>query len=229
MVRYSKQVKEKARGLVAGGMSPKEAAHELGVNYYTLWEWVSKARPRRQEARRARVTEESHKEKRRAYHRNYARQKMAQEPYFARRMSLTCLTGQAIRSRWKKRDGKAADLLGCLPSWLAGRWDEVYGARWEERYLICHRRPCSSFDLAVAAHQKVCYNWRNLTLLPKKEGYTRDVEWSAEVEKLWALSMRSLGYDGELYLVFPGFAQLAFPGLEQGGATMDGNSKEIHA
>lgn len=203
-MRHSSEVKEKARRLAGSGMPLKEVADELGVNYYTLWEWVTKVRSRRQDARRERVAEVSYKEKKRAYHRNYARQKTVQDPYFARRMNLTCLTGQAIRSRWKKRDGKAAELLGCLPLWLAGRWDEVYGAGWEQRYLICHRRPCSSFDLAVAAHQKVYYNWRNLKLLPKKEGYTRDVEWTTEREKEWAWHMRSWGYEGDLCLVFLG-------------------------
>ena len=195
---HSKEVKTKVRALHSSGIPLKEIAQQLGVKYSTMWEWVSRTRLRRQAARRARVAKGEYKDKRRPYNADYARRKRQEEQSFARRESLNSIVCRSIRGRW--HGGKAASILGCPPSWLAEQWDEAYGVGWELPYAICRRRPCSSFDLADPGQQKVCYNWRNLILLPRSVGYTRDIEWSAQSEVSWAWRMRSLGYRGELFL-----------------------------
>lgn len=183
-------------------MPLKEVAEGLGVNYFTMWEWVTKTRPRRQEARKRRVASKVHKDRTKLYNRDYARRRYQEELYFAQRSNLNSLVSGSIRGRWRR--GKAADLLGLSPLLLAKQWDELHGAGWEQRYSICRRRPCSSFDLVDTEQQKVCYNWRNLILLPRMQEYTRDTEWTAQDEADWAWRMRSMGYEGELFLVFLG-------------------------
>lgn len=198
-MRYAPEIKALAKRLIREGGTIREVAAALRINYYTLWEWVTPTRETRRAERRARVSVRDPKKT--EYKKNYARHKTATDPGFATRLNLHCLVGKAIRTRGKGR--RASEILGCTPRWLAERWDGVYSPGWERQGLvICKSRPCSSFDLTQPVQQKTCFNWRNLELLPREVAYGRDIEWTAETEAEWVLRMLSLGYSGELCLVF---------------------------
>lgn len=93
-------------------------------------------------------------------------------------------------------------LLGCRPCDLLAQWNPSYVQQWQEGgdFHIDHIRPCTSFDLANPEQQEVCFNWRNLQLLPAKENLAKRDSWTPEMQHKWAKRFRELGWEGELYL-----------------------------
>ena len=69
-------------------------------------------------------------------------------------------------------------------------------------WQIDHVRPVSSFDLSVDAQWDVCWNFRNLMPLLKDENQSKLDTYTKEDEALWLKRMRTLGYEGELFLIF---------------------------
>ena len=230
---YPEEIKARARGLHEGGVSIANVARELGVPYQTarLWLDPEAAEAARQYQRRQRAENPDYRryqsEYQRGYWQDYQHTRWANDPkfrkscnqrkyaYLAKRSAsdpsfrvLTLLRAR-LRSALRGRAMKSAgiqELLGCSPRALVERWDAIYGPGWanDGGLHIDHVRPCASFDFNDPGQQQPCFHWANLQLLPASENLEKRDRWTAEDEIGWAWRMRSLGYEGELYLVFLG-------------------------
>lgn len=119
---------------------------------------------------------------------------------------LCCLrtrTNALLRGRTAK-SARTEELLGCSVSELVEAWDERYGLGWrsDSDMHIDHIRPCISFDLTNPVQQSLCFNYRNLQLLPARENIKKGDTWTAEKEVEWVSMMRGTGWEDELFLAF---------------------------
>lgn len=142
-----------------------------------------------------------HRKFRNEYFKEYGRQRYATDPVYRilnllRRRILLALKGRTVKS------ARTEELLGISALELIQRWDAEYGPDWKTNpdLHIDHIRPCSSFDLLSPAQQHLCFNWRNLQLLPAAENISKGDTWTPEMESAWATRMRDLGWEGDLYL-----------------------------
>jgi transposase len=162
------------------------------------WRLSEEARKRRnQRVNEKRRHDEGYKRKRnQKYNERYAN-----DPAFQLCIKLRSRTRKTLRGKVAK-DASFEKLLGCSTEELLQKWNQQHGERWPaDRDLhIDHIRPCSSFDLSDTRQQYVCFNWRNLQLIPAKENLIKGDSWSREMEKDWVLRMQSLEYVGELFL-----------------------------
>jgi len=133
----------------------------------------------------------------------YNKLKREKDPTFRIRMSLSGRTWKVLVGKVSK-SARTEILLGCSIRELIDHWKEQYGTDWNSCNLhIDHVRPCSSFDLTNSEQQYVCFNWRNLQLLSASENCSKGGKWTRGMEKEWIERMRSTGYCGDLYVVFP--------------------------
>ena len=122
------------------------------------------------------------------------------------------LRGRIFEALKKYKDGiklkrlKTQSLLDCsfeeLVSHLESNfieemsWDN-YG-EWE----LDHIRPCASFNLVEEEQQKVCFNWRNLYPLWKKDNRSKSASYKKNDEIKWAKIMIDFGFKGNLFLKY---------------------------
>lgn len=132
----------------------------------------------------------------------YMKKRRATDPAFRTACLLRCRTYQLLRGIIKS--ASTEELLGISALALTQRWDAEYGLDWQatEDLHIDHIRPCSSFDMDDTAHQRLCFNWRNLQLLPAAENKSKKNRWTEKMESAWAARMRRLDWEGELFLIF---------------------------
>lgn len=138
-----------------------------------------------------------------ARRREYLRQRYSSNLTYRIMQRLSSRVRGAMR-RGVVKSVSTQRLLGCSPQELIERWNACHGSNWatEGNLHIDHVRPCSSFDLADPAQQQVCFNWRNLQLLPAEENVKKKDLWTAACEARWIGRMRELGFDGRLFPVF---------------------------
>tara|TARA_E500000331_G_C17135468_1_gene660262 strand:- start:16 stop:963 length:948 start_codon:yes stop_codon:yes gene_type:complete len=77
-------------------------------------------------------------------------------------------------------------------------WDNHERDGWH----LDHIRPCESFDLTDEEEVLVCFNWRNFRPLWSTENISKNNRYEKEDELNWSNRMRSLGYEGELFLLY---------------------------
>tara|TARA_A100000164_G_C21742223_1_gene692855 strand:- start:104 stop:862 length:759 start_codon:yes stop_codon:yes gene_type:complete len=113
-----------------------------------------------------------------------------------------------FRRRMIPKKGSTKELLG-LNDWndLSKFIEDnfLHGMNWgnQDQWDIDHLRPCSTFEFDNDNEQlKVCFNWRNLRPLWKRDNEYKSDNYDKEDEIIWIERMRSLGYEGELYLKF---------------------------
>ena len=65
-----------------------------------------------------------------------------------------------------------------------------------------HIRPCVSFDLTDHEQQLVCFNWRNLTPSWAHDNIKKSDTYEPLDEADWSKWMISLGFEGDLFLLY---------------------------
>lgn len=146
--------------------------------------------------------EPGRKERKREYMREYVAKRRATDHAFYVLYLMRARTYKALKESIKS--ASTEELLGIPASTLQKYWDAEHGPDWRagSDLHIDHIRPCASFDLIDPAQQRLCFNYRNLQLLPATENIRKGDSWSKEAEKVWSAHMRVLGWTGELYLVY---------------------------
>jgi transposase-like protein len=119
---------------------------------------------------------------------------------------ITSLLRKRVRARLlgQYKHSPATDTLLGLPAVeLIEKWNVLHGPDWQTaEFHIDHIRPCSSFNMLEAEQQLVCFNWRNLQLLPARINVKKGGGWTPEMEQDWVAHMRSLGFVGDLCELF---------------------------
>jgi len=143
----------------------------------------------------------------------YRKQVLQDDPVFRLRINVSTRISNFFAGR--KSAGKlekAEELLGCsykdFHRWISkqltgGMTMENYGLR---GWHLDHVRPVMSFkdkdiDLKIEV-QEVAFNWRNYQPLWGKENMSKNDNWTRDMEQAWVERMRSLGWEGELFLCF---------------------------
>lgn len=210
---YPKAMKNQALELYVQGASVAKIARELGLNYWTVYGWLKPSRQEwlknRGDRLRGGVRDEYQREWRaknierlREYRRTYQRDRRASDTAFRILGNLRVRLRDSLSGKVAK-SASTEELLGCSIGELIQHWDSVYGCEWRENELhVDHIRPCSSFDFDDQGQHQACFFWGNLQLLPPMENRSKGCRWTIEDEIAWAWRMRSLGYKGNLYLVF---------------------------
>lgn len=144
----------------------------------------------------------------------YRKQVLQDDPVFKLRINVSTRISNFFAGR--KSAGKlekAEELLGCsyaeFHTWITneltdGMTMENYGLK---GWHLDHVRPVMSFrdknidtELEV---QKVAFNWRNYQPLWGADNQSKNDDWTPQMEKAWIERMRSLGWEGGLFPVFP--------------------------
>lgn len=146
----------------------------------------------------------------RLYHREYRRKKIQCDTAYRTRRLLRSRVANALRGKGSK-SARTEELLGISVQELIQRWDDEYGLDWQTNndFHIDHVRPCASFDLTSCEQQRLCFNYRNLQLLSAADNHSKGSRWDAEMESMWASRMRTLGWEGDLFLVYTACANAA--------------------
>ena len=156
------------------------------------------------------VKQEHIKEKSNAYR----RQKLIEDPVFRIRVNVSVRIANFFAGRSSGKADKTEALTGCsfddFHEWIVGQLNdgmnmENYG---HDGWHLDHVRPIMSFknkdiDLKIEV-QEVAFNWRNYQPLWGKENMSKNDNWTPDMEQAWVERMRSLGYEGELFLCFEG-------------------------
>ena len=220
-MRHPQATKEQAAGLYAQGFSVSEIVRQMGLPMTTVHQWVSlaglarlqrrrkdpeireqeRARTRTPEARR-RNNKRRQTPEYREWQNKYGKERRATDAAFRVLHLMRTRTNKFLRGTSKS--ARTEELLGISALELTQRWDVEYGPEWRyNRDLhIDHIRPCMSFDPLDPVQQRLCFNYRNLQILPKAENQSKRDLWTAEMELAWAARMRELGWEGKLFLVF---------------------------
>lgn len=208
---YSGKAKEHARRMRSNGITLQQIANELDVSLQTVHRWTSKSAEATQILYKERNAEYIKKRKN-AYMKKYRIDNPYQKKRQAseRRDPESRIIRKKLRSRIRyaiKNNAKAAntaELLGCSVDELLRNWDQRYTVTWRlnKDLHIDHIRPCASFNLLDKRQQFVCFNWRNLQLLPAKDNIAKGDLWTKEMELQWIEMMLASGFEGDLFLVF---------------------------
>lgn len=215
-MRYPNLLKNQAVELYAEGLSLVKISRQLNVSKSVVYRWVSpRAQALHEESRRRRRENPEYRERERAYNRAHRqaperkerqnqleRDRRATDPAFRLMCRLRARTRNLLRGINKST--RTEELLGISALELVERWNVEYTLGWESNsnLHIDHIRPCASFDILSPAQQHVCFNYRNLQLLPASENQSKNNLWTPEMESAWTRRMRDLGWEGELFPVF---------------------------
>lgn len=136
----------------------------------------------------------------------YMRKQRAVNPQYLMRDRLQARLNFVLSSSGQKKSATLEKYIGCTCSELATHIQAqfVSGMSWENKgsWNIDHIRPCASFDLTDFAQAQVCFNWRNLSPLDETANKAKQHQYDEADEQSWIKRMRSLGYEGELFLRF---------------------------
>jgi hypothetical protein len=146
----------------------------------------------------------------------YRKQLLQDDPVFRLRINVSVRITNFFAGRAGKLE-KAEKLLGCsykdFHQWIVkqltdGMTMENYGLT---GWHLDHVRPVMSFrdkhidtELEV---QQVAFNWRNYQPLWGADNQSKNDNWTPDMEKSWVELMRSLGWEGELFLCFDGVTE----------------------
>ena len=72
---------------------------------------------------------------------------------------------------------------------------------WGGTYVIDHVRPIASFDVLDEGQALAAFNWRNTQPLTVEENTVKSDRYTHADELIWSQRMRSMGYEGELFLL----------------------------
>lgn len=115
---------------------------------------------------------------RKAWAKNYRKEKIKIDPSFAMSMRLRIRIANALKRRGAYKSESTENLLGCkwdfFLKWIEGKFKE--GMSWDNRNLwhIDHIRPCCSFNLTDSEEQKQCFHYTNLQPLWAKENLIKN-------------------------------------------------------
>ena len=202
------EIKAQAMKMYEEGMSQRSIARALGIYQSSISLWVNpEALKRRQESDRARNASPYQKSKReqrwrteayRSWRRGRHAARYASDPGYRALRLLRGRVQNALNGSTKSISTE--ELLGICVDDLISKWNVQYGADWPQRgFHIDHVRPCASFDLTDPDQQAICFNWRNLQLLPAKENIAKADIWTEDMEKDWVDRMRLMGLECELF------------------------------
>ena len=142
----------------------------------------------------------------------YRRQKLIEDPVFRIRINASVRIANFFAGRASGKADKTEALTGCsfqdFHDWIVSQLNdgmnmENYG---HDGWHLDHVRPVMSFkdkdiDLKIEV-QEVAFNWRNYQPLWSKENMSKNDNWTRDMEQAWVGRMRSLGWEGELFLCF---------------------------
>lgn len=134
--------------------------------------------------------------------------KLKNDPQFKLHCRLNTRISDALKKEGIVKAKKTVELIGAeisnFKDYLSANWEE--GMNWENYgrngWHVDHIRPCASFDLTNEKQQLVCFNWRNLRPMWESENITKSDNYDPSDEVEWAYTMRELGFEGELFLLF---------------------------
>lgn len=134
--------------------------------------------------------------------------KLAKNPQMRLRTRLNTRISHALKVEGIRKKSTTAEMLGCsiaeFKKHISENWDE--DMNWENYgqggWHVDHLRPCISFDLSDEAQQKVCFNWRNLFPMWGEDNIEKSDRYDPDDEGDWSDLMRSLGFEGDLFLVY---------------------------
>jgi hypothetical protein len=138
----------------------------------------------------------------------YYRQKRENDPEWVIAKRLRDRLRFALVAQRADKTESAIDLLGCSLSDARQHIESLFidGMTWDnygnDGWHIDHLRPCNSFVLEEHGHQQVCFNWRNLQPLWGADNQSKSDAYEPEDEVKWCIHMRSLGFEGDLYLLY---------------------------
>lgn len=108
---------------------------------------------------------------------NYVAKRRKEDPSFGIMLSLRARVKNSLKG--KDKSSSTVGLVGCsmieLKKYLESQFKE--GMSWENygiEWHIDHIVPCSFFDLSNEDHQRICFNWRNLQPLWKKDNLSKN-------------------------------------------------------
>jgi hypothetical protein len=124
------------------------------------------------------------KDERREYRRQWQANRMAVDPSFRLRSNLASLINTAIRKQFGAKASRTNTLIGCTITQLRQHLEAQFtdGMSWENYgrngWHIDHIRPCASFDLTDAEHQRQCFHYTNLQPLWAADNIRKGAKWS---------------------------------------------------
>tara|TARA_Y100001968_G_scaffold85941_1_gene77012 strand:- start:2850 stop:3821 length:972 start_codon:yes stop_codon:yes gene_type:complete len=118
------------------------------------------------------------------------------------RASINGLIRRGLMNKGNYKSAKIGIKAQEFVSFIEGQF--IDGMSWENKneWDIDHIRPCRSFDLLEKDQCKVCFNYRNLRPLWKKENISKHAKYAPLDELAWVERMQALGYEGELFLKY---------------------------
>ena len=134
--------------------------------------------------------------------------KLKNDPQFKLHARLNTRISDALKRQGVVKASKTVDLIDAeivhFKAYLAANWAE--GMSWEnygrDGWHVDHVRPCASFDLTDEEQQLVCFNWRNLRPMWAAENISKSDNYDPADEAEWAEMMVSLGFEGDLFLLY---------------------------
>ncbi len=106
------------------------------------------------------------KERNAEHIRIYDRERYRSNPCFCIKRRLSSRLTKLLRCLGVRKTYRAEAIIGCTLADLKAHLESKFlpGMSWEKRHLwhIDHKRPCSSFDLAIVEEQKKCFHYTNL-------------------------------------------------------------------
>ena len=158
--------------------------------------------------------------RRQVYWETVGREKAKQRERLKERTDLNYYLGRRLRARSKNAIKKATgerslyksdELHGCEIHFIRQHIENQFleGMHWgnhasgSKGWHIDEIRPVTTFDLTNKDQQLVCFNWRNRQPLWGSDNISKSNKWTPEMEREWVEKMRRLGWEGDLFLVYP--------------------------
>jgi hypothetical protein len=139
-----------------------------------------RVRPRTDEQRELEAKHrEAHRDKIRAYGREYNAERRARDPQYRLRCGLHSRITVALRKGYGKKAHKTMELLGCSIEYLTQYLEVQFkpGMTWENYgrngWHVDHIVPCTAFDLSDPVEQKRCFHYSNLQPLWEAENISK--------------------------------------------------------
>ena len=144
----------------------------------------------------------------REYMRNYHFERNATDPIFKLRNLLRGRVRSALKADGGRKKDRTEELLGCTIEEAKKHIESQFEIwmDWEnwtsDGWVLDHIRPCASFNLLYEDEQLTCFNYRNLQPIAARDNNVKNDDYSKEDELKWSELMLSLGFEGDLFLLY---------------------------
>lgn len=119
----------------------------------------------------------------------YEKLRKKTDPGFKLSKTLRSRIGSALSAIKAKKHMNTMELTGCDINHLKNHIEKLFQScmTWENHgeWHIDHIIPCSSFDLTDKLQQQICFNWRNLQPLWKKDNLEKSNKFNPECKELF--------------------------------------------